>query len=63
MATFTFDRVVIVGTDGERRSYTVKEFLALPLHTRIRHVLARELEFYLGDLPVDQSTALKSLRT
>jgi len=63
MATFTFDRVVIVGTDGERRSYTAKEFLALPLHTRIRHVLARELEFYRGETLVDQSTALKSLRT
>jgi hypothetical protein len=39
----------------------VKDFLALPLYKRIRHVLARDLEFYLADTPVDQSEALKSM--
>ena len=56
-----FDVVVIRFGDQERRM-SADEFMALPLHRRIRHILAREVEFYSGSLPVDRSIALKSLR-
>jgi len=58
----TFDRVVISGSDGTSREYSVEEFLALPFHERIRHILARDLAFYRGATPVDRGSALRSLR-
>ena len=57
-----FDRVVIVGAAGERRTYSAKEFLALPLATRIQHILAREVEFFQGNFKLERAEALKSLR-
>ena len=58
----TFDRVVIVSATGERRSHTAEEFLALPLATRIQHILARNVEFFQGYTKLERAEALKSLR-
>ena len=57
-----FDRVVIFTSGGGRRSYSAEEFLALPLATRIQHILARNIEFYQGYSKLERSEALKSLR-
>lgn len=56
-----FDRVLI-STPAGSRSYSVEQFLALPLATRIQHILAREVEFYQGGMKLERSEALKSLR-
>lgn len=59
----TFDRVVIVGAAaGTRQSYSAEEFLALPLAQRIQHILAREVEFFQGQIKLERGDALKSLR-
>jgi len=57
-----FDRVVLVDGFGMRRSISRGQFLALPLHERIQHILTRDIKFYHGEVPVDRSEALKSLR-
>ncbi len=57
-----FDRVVIVDAAGERRTYSAEAFLALPLATRIQHILAREVEFFQGYVKLERAEALKSLR-
>jgi hypothetical protein len=57
-----FDAVRIREAQQVRR-LSCDDFLALPLHQRIRHILAREIEFErLGRL-VDTKTALAWLRT
>jgi hypothetical protein len=58
----TFDRVVILSATGERRSYSAEAFLALPLATRIQHILARDVEFFQGYTKLERAEALKSLR-
>jgi hypothetical protein len=60
--TVSFDRVVLVNAAGERKVYSAEQFLDLPLATRIQHILARDIEFFDGVLPVDRGEALKSLR-
>jgi len=57
-----FDRVVFPNESGARQSFSKKQFLALPLHLRIQHILARDIEFFRGDAHVDRADALKSLR-
>jgi hypothetical protein len=57
-----FDRVVVHGANGSRREFSAADFLALPLHQRIHYVLGREIEFFLGEAPVDRAGALRSLR-
>jgi len=57
-----FDRVVIREDFGPPRTLTAKQFLALPLHVRIQHILARDVQFFHGQAEVDRSAALKSLR-
>ena len=57
-----FDRVVIFSPNGQRRSCTAEEFLALPLATRIQHILARDIEFFRGMTKVERAEALKSLQ-
>jgi len=57
-----FDRVVVVGRPGRGQSWTVEEFLSLPLDERIRIILAREVEFFRGPTPVDRREALAALR-
>ena len=57
----SFDRVVVVAM-GVRRELSVDEFLALPLHERVRFVLARQLEFFRAGEPVDRRAALDTLR-
>jgi hypothetical protein len=57
-----FDRVILAREDGERFVYTPEEFMAMPLHERIRHILGREVEFYLGEEPIDRGIALRALR-
>lgn len=57
-----FDRVVISTSSGGRQNYSAEEFLALPLATRIAHILAREVRFFQGSLELERSDALKSLR-
>jgi hypothetical protein len=61
-ATTVFDRVVFQDPNGARRTLTAKQFLALPLDVRIQHILARNVQFYHGEEPIDRAAALKSLR-
>ena len=62
MSASPFDVVCIREAAGIRR-LSCEAFLALPLHERIRHILAREVEFErLGRL-VDSKTALAWLRS
>ena len=56
-----FDRVTVTA-DGQRRELSAQRFLLLPLHLRISHILARQVEFFAGTKPVDRSVALQSLR-
>ena len=62
MEQAAFDRVVVINAEGQRRSYSAQEFLALPLATRIQHILARDVEFFRGMLRLERTEALKSLR-
>ncbi len=57
-----FDRVRVVD-DGRTRDMSTGEFLALPLKTRIRFILERNLEFTNRGSAVDYREALRSLRT
>lgn len=59
---YPFDRVVILAGTGVQRAYSTEEFLALPLATRIQHILAREVEFFQGYVRLERAEALKSLR-
>lgn len=56
-----FDRVIVV-EGGARRTLSAGTFLEMPVHERVRHVLARSVEFYLGEQPIDRKQALASLR-
>lgn len=38
------------------------EFLRLPLHERIRHILGGDLSFFAGGEPVESTLALQALR-
>jgi hypothetical protein len=58
---YPFDRVVVLAGGGQK-SYSAEEFLALPLATRIQHILAREVEFFQGHVRLERADALKSLR-
>ena len=62
MEQATFDRVVVINDQGQRRSYSAEEFLAMPLATRIQHILARDVEFFRGMIKLERTEALKSLR-
>jgi hypothetical protein len=57
-----FDRVILAREDGQRFVCTVEEFMAMPLHERIRYILGRDVEFYLGEEPIDRGVALRALR-
>ena len=61
MSGLIFDRVLLNTAKG-REELTVERFLALPLTTRVKHILTRSVEFYRGKEPVDQKAALASLR-
>lgn len=60
--TIVFDRVVIRHGTGWRETYSIEEFLALPLDARIKYILSRDIEFFQGDMRVDRADALRSLR-
>jgi hypothetical protein len=60
--TLPFDRVIL-GSDEGQREFSLGEFLALPLHNRIKALLSRNLAFFRGGLEVDRRAALESLRT
>jgi hypothetical protein len=55
-----FDRVVIT-LDGAERLLESAQFLALPLHVRVRHLLHERLRFMRGDEQVDRRTCLQAL--
>jgi hypothetical protein len=52
-----FDRVVV----GET-TYSVQEFLQLPLTVRVRHILSREVAFFRGKARIEATRALNGLR-
>lgn len=60
MTEVCFDRVVVAGELGH--TYSLQEFLQLPIHERIHFILKGQLSFYLGSKPVDRKLALASLR-
>jgi hypothetical protein len=55
-----FDRVRI--KEPDMRILSLKDFLALPLHERIGHILRRDIEFLDGQVVVDWRGALEWLR-
>ena len=57
-----FNRVSIRGQDGTRWMSS-EQFLALPLHERVQYILARNVDFFDGQRPVDLKAALAWLRT
>lgn len=61
MTELPFDRVTIHQSDGAREM-SARDFLALPLHERIRLILQRNLEFFAGNDTVERGAALKGLR-
>jgi hypothetical protein len=58
--TLPFDRVVVT-IDSSATQLSIAQFLALPLDRRIGYVLARQVQFFLGQTPVDRRAALASL--
>ena len=56
-AELPFDRIHI----GEDK-LTVEEFLRLPLHERVQHIVGSSLEFSLQGAPVSRRDALAALR-
>lgn len=57
-----FDSVSI---RGERGTYSIsaEQFLALPIHERVQHILSRNVDFFCGTEPVELRAALAWLRT
>jgi len=56
-----FDRVLLF-RGGRWEALTVDEFFALPLSSRIQHVIERTVAFQLRGTEVDQKEALAALR-
>jgi hypothetical protein len=56
-----FDRVVI-GKALHQRDLWLSEFLAIPIETRVKWILAEEIRFFLGTVEVPRSRALAWLR-
>jgi len=48
---------------GAKRVLSFGEFLALPIHERVRHILERDIEFLRGDQTVEWREALAWLRS
>jgi len=61
MDKLPFDRVKI-SEEGDQRTVALPEFLAFPLPRRIRLILERRVEFFLGSEPIERRTALQALR-
>ncbi|HEY6077481.1 MAG TPA: hypothetical protein VIW29_01680 [Polyangiaceae bacterium] len=57
-----FNRVGIREQD-RTRMLSCEEFLALPLHERVQHILSRSVDFFDGQQPVELKAALAWLRT
>jgi hypothetical protein len=51
-----FDRVVVGDV-----TYSVEEFMQLPLTRRVRYILSREAEFFRGGIRVEATEALNGL--
>jgi hypothetical protein len=62
MRDVPFDRVVVIEA-GTPHELSLQQFLALPLHTRIRHILERDVRFFAGEQPVDRQEALRRLKS
>ncbi len=60
MGDVPFDRVRLTG-ESRGIELSLDEFLKLPLPLRIRHILAREIEFFSANVPVDRGEALRRL--
>ena len=58
-----FDRVIVTEDDAPPRVMPRDEFVRLPIHARVRYILERRVEFFLGAVRVDRATALQGLRT
>ena len=54
------DRIVVV-ENGRERVLTVQEFLSIPVHVRVRHVLAQSVAFHRGNAELPRSVALQIL--
>ena len=60
-STLPFDRIMLRdGGDTERLD--LDDFLAMPVHQRIRMLLGERLVFFSGNEPVDRRRALAALR-
>jgi serine/threonine-protein kinase len=57
-----FDRVVAGAGGASQSSYSIDQFLGLPIHERVELVLQRRLRFYAGTSEVSTSIALRWLR-
>ena len=62
MPPLAFDTVRV--TEGDNvRSYSVTEFLDLPIHQRVQYVLSRKIQFLSGSNQVRRGDALQNLRS
>lgn len=57
-----FDRVIVTEQGAPPRVMSRDEFVRLPIHLRVRYILERQVEFFLGTAPVNRGVALQSLR-
>jgi hypothetical protein len=60
--THVFDRVILTEQGAPPRVMSRDEFVRLPIHLRVRYILERQVEFFLGPAPVNRAVALQSLR-
>ena len=61
--TQSFDTVEVTENGGKELRLTRKEFLALPLHERIRYLMQGKPKFFKGGEQVRSSEAVRSLAT
>ena len=55
-----FERVII--TEGDvKKTLTYEQFMALPLHQRVQHLMDRAIAFYTGVTEIDRRVVLRSL--
>lgn len=58
----SFDRIEVVEGSDAGQVYTIDMFLEIPVHTRVKMIMGRLIEFKRGGVVVDRKTALSELR-
>ena len=56
-----FDMIKVIGKTGAKLELTRDQFLALPLHERIRHLMQGRPKFFKDGSPVRKREAVRAL--